>query len=178
MKYAMWLGVMILIASPARAADTSSSIFSRERNVYLHVVLEEPNGVDIRARNLPAEVIAKAKAEGKQIRPTRDTQYVESYWALTADGSFKSFEQYNYGKGPPKATALTYSELERLFSSIPPQVKWKESESDLQLGGAHFSVRFITADDPQDAGKKGEIELGWLEQGKPIYFYYCLPILK
>jgi len=55
--------------------------------------------------------------------------------------------------------------------------KWKR-DTDLAVGGTHFSVRVITADDPGDVGKKGEIELGWLEEGKPVYFYYCLPLVK
>ncbi len=177
MNQAMWLAVAVLSASPAQAGDAASSIFSGERNVYLHVVAERVNGVDIRARNVPKETIAKAEADGKQVRPTRDTQYVESYWALLADGSFKTFEQYNYGKGPPQATALTYAELDRLFASIRPMTKWKR-DTDLAVGGTHFSVRVITADDPGDVGKKGEIELGWLEEGKPVYFYYCLPLVK
>jgi hypothetical protein len=80
--------------------------FPGERNVYLHALLEKPNGVDIRARNIPKETIAKAEAEGKQVRPTRDTQYVESYWALLIDGSFKTYEQYNYGKAPPQAPGV------------------------------------------------------------------------
>jgi len=164
-------------AWPVQVNDALSSVFSRERNVYLHVVLEKPNGTDIRARTLPKELIAKAEAEGKQVRPTRDSQFVESYWALLTDGSFKSFERGNYGKDPPQATALTYAELERLFVSIPRFAKWTR-ETDLALGGTHFSVRVITADDPGAAGKKGELELGWLEEGKPVYFYYCVPIVK
>jgi hypothetical protein len=177
MNQAMWSAVVVLAAWQAQAGDAPSSIFSGERNVYLHVVLEKANGVDIRARTIPKETIAKAEAEGKQVRPTRDTQYVESYWALLTDGSFKTFERYNYGKGPAQATSLTYVELDRLFASLPPMTKWKR-ETDLALGGTHFSVRVITADDPGDAGKKGEIEFGWLEEWKPVYFYYCLPLVK
>jgi hypothetical protein len=164
-------------SSVAQAGGGPSSIFSGERNVYLHVVLEKANGVDIRARSIPRETIAKAEAKGRQVRPTRDSQYVESYWALLTDGSFKTFEQFNYGKGPPQATALTYPELERLFAPLPKLENWKR-EADLALGGTHFSVRVIAADDPRDAGKKGEIELGWMENGTPVYFYYCLPIVK
>jgi len=55
--------------------------------------------------------------------------------------------------------------------------KWKR-DTDLAVNGTHFSVRVITADDPGDVGKKGEIELGWLEEGKPVYFYYCLLLVK
>jgi len=161
MKYAIWVGLVLLMACPARPNNATSSIFSRERNVYFHVVLEKPNGVDIRARMIPQDEIAKAEAEGKQVRPTRDTQFVESYWALLANGDFETFERYNYGKGPPQATALTYSELDRLFASIPPQAQWKRG-ADLQFGGTHFSVRAITTDDPGNGGKKGEIEFGWL----------------
>jgi hypothetical protein len=122
-------------------------------------------------------MIAKAEAEGRQVRPTRNSQYVESYWAFQSDGTFKTFEQYNYGKGPAQATALTYAELEQLFAPLPPLANWKRG-ADLAVGGTNFSVRAITANDPGDAGKKGEIELGWMEQGKPVYFYYCLPIVK
>jgi len=163
--------------APAPTGDVPSSIFTGERNVYLHVLLERANSVDIRARMMPKETIAKAEAEGKQVRPTRDTEYVETYWALSADGSFKTFEAYNYGKGPPQATALTYAELDRLFTSVPPKAKWRH-ETDLVIGDTHFSVRAVTADDPGNAGKSGEIELGWMEGGKPVYFYYCLPVAK
>jgi hypothetical protein len=110
-------------------------------------------------------MIAKAEAEGKQVRPTRNTQFVESYRALFTDGSFKTYEYFNYGKGPPQATALTYAELEQLFASISPLAKWKH-DSDLTLGDTHFSVRAIAADDPGDAGKRGGIEVGWLEDGR------------
>jgi len=177
MRRAVWLGLVVWLASPAEAGDALQSLFSAERNLYLHVILEKPNGVDIRARSMSQEAVAKAEAEGKQVRPTRDTQYVESYWALLADGSFKTLEQYNYGKGPAQATALTYAELERIFVSIPPLAKWRR-ETDLALGGTHFSLRAVTADDPGNAGKKGEIEIGWLEGGKQVYFYYCLPIVN
>ncbi len=166
-----------LLVSPVQADDALSSIFSGRQNVYFHVLLEKTNGVDIRARAMPKEVIAKAEAEGKQVRPTRDTQYVESYWALLTDGSFKTFEYANYGKGQPQGTALTYAELDQLFAPIPPLTKWKR-ETDLALGDTHFSVRAITVDDSGNAGKKGEIEIGWLEEGKPVYFYYCLPIVN
>ena len=137
-----------LSAWPVQVNDALSSVFSGERNVYLHVVLEKPNGTDIRARTIPKELIAKAEAEGKQVRPTRDTQVVESYWALLTDGS-----------------------------RFRPWQKWTR-EADLALGSTHFSVRLITADDPGAAGKKVEIELGWLEDGRPVYFYYCVPIVK
>ena len=65
----------------------------------------------------------------------------------------------------------------RLFAPIPKLANWKR-EADLAIGGTHFSARVITADDPGDEGKNGEIELGWMENGKPVYFYYCLPIVK
>jgi hypothetical protein len=177
MKHMMWFAVLILAAVQAQADDALHERFSGSRNVYLHVMLEKPNGVDIRARSIPKDLILKEEAEGKQVRPTRDSQYVESYWALQRDGTFKTFEQDNYGSGPAQATALTYSELEHLFIPLPPLANWKH-ETDLAVGGTRFSVRAITVDDPKEAGKKGEIELGWLEQGKAVYFYYCLPILK
>jgi hypothetical protein len=176
MKQIVWLPLLLLAAQHVQAQDALSSMFSGGRNVYCHIVLEKANGVDIRARSMPQATIEKAEAEGKQVRPTRTSQYVESYWAFQSDGSFKTFEQYNYGKGPAQATALTYAELEQLFARLPPLAKWNH-EADLAVGGTRFSLRAIAADDPAGAGKKGEIELGWLEQAKPVYFYYCLPVV-
>jgi hypothetical protein len=43
---------------------------------------------------MPPQLIAKFEHEGRQVRPTRDTNYVVSYWALEANGVFKNFERY------------------------------------------------------------------------------------
>jgi hypothetical protein len=177
MKNILLIALLILSPIVAGADDKLSQLFSGERNVYLHVVLEKPNGFDIRSKTVPKEVIEKAEREGRQVRPTRTTKFVISYWALLADGTFKTFEQYNYGKEPVGDGRLTYTELETLFSTIQPLAKWKKSDV-LSLGGTQFSLRSVESDDPGDAGKRGEIEVGWLADGKPVYFYYCVPLTK
>jgi len=175
MKNVLLIALSMLFAMSARADDKLSQLFSGERDVYLRVVLEKPNGFDIRSKTIPKEVIEKAERDGKQVRPTRTTNFVISYWALLDDGTFKTFEQYNYGKEPIGDGRLTYAELEALFSKIPPLAQWKKSEV-LSVGGTQFSLRDVETDDPGDAGKKGEIEIGWLTDGKPVYFYYCVPV--
>ena len=177
MKQLMWLAVVLLVAGRAQADEPLSSVFSGERNVYLHVILEKAHGVDIRGRTMSQELIAKVEAEGRQVRPTRDSQYVESYRAFQSDGTFKTFPSNIVTARVLLRQQRSRTPNSEIFAHLPPLANWKRG-SDLAVGGTNFSVRGITANDPGDAGKKGEIELRWLEQGKPVYFYYCLPIMK
>jgi hypothetical protein len=169
--------LMLLLPVLARADTTISRVFSADKNVYLRVLLEKPNGFDIRSLTIPKTVIEKAEKQGKEVRPTRTSTYVFSYWAFLADGSFKTFEKYNYGPAKVDDKPLSFAELEDIFLKIPPAGKWKK-DSDLFIGATHFSVRLLNADDLEIGGKKGEIEIGWLKNGKPIYYYFCAPIEK
>jgi hypothetical protein len=164
--------IAIATACLCKAEADVAQLFAGNRTVYLRVNLETRNGVDIRARTMPQQLIEKTEREGKQVRPTRGTNYVLSFWAFEANGSFKNFEWYNYGTDKADTWSMSSRDLDEAFAVIPPAAQWKY-DGALIVGDVRFRVRILSADNEVSGGKKGEIEIAWLKNGQPVYFYLC-----
>jgi outer membrane protein OmpA-like peptidoglycan-associated protein len=155
-----------LAADPLRD-DLLVSAFDRTDNVYFQVVLEKPNGIDMRAFVMPEEVIAEFERAGKAVRPSRTSANV-SYWGFLETGDFVTADILNN----PDLANLTYEQLEELFAQAPRDgTRWNKSET-LSIGRREYGIRMLDANDSISGGKKGEVEIAVLEAGRKVYYYF------
>lgn len=167
------IGLSLALVGNA-AEDALATAFAGKRNVYLRVVLEKPNGIDMRANVMPKEIIDMLEKQGKAVRPSRTSANV-GYWAFFKGGDFATCEIVNN----PSMADLPYAKIDGVFAGAPHDgTKWKKKGEVLTVGGREYSVRVLEADDAATGGKKDEIEIAVLKDTKKVYYYFGTLIQK
>lgn len=161
------IGLSLALVANA-AEDAFATAFAGERNVYIRVVLEKPNGIDMRANIMPKEIIDMLEKQGKAVRPSRSSANV-GYWAFFKGGDFATVEIINN----PIMADLPYAAIDVVFAGAPHDgTKWKKMGDVLTVGGRECSVRVLEADDAATGGKKDEVEIAVLKDKKKVYYYF------
>lgn len=141
--------------------------FLGKENFYVRVLLEKPNGIDMRANVLPKQIIDALEKDGKVVRPSR-TSANFGYMAFFGNGDFATMEVMN----DASLADLSYDKLEGIFRGAPRDgTRWETGDA-LRIGGRQFSARLLDADDAATGGKQGEIELAVVERGRKVYYYF------
>jgi hypothetical protein len=161
--------------SPSTTGSSSAgggplaSAFMGKQNTYFKVVLEKPNGIDVRALALPKAYIDKFEREGKGeiVRALRTSKHY-CYWAFFMNGDFATIDIVN----DPSLVNLSYGQLEETFSDAPRDGTTWQMAGNLRIGGGEYSVRLLEADDATTGGRAGEVELAVVMDGKKVYYYY------
>jgi hypothetical protein len=168
MKFILLLIALSLSLAAEAADDSLASTLSGKQNAYFRVVLEKPNGVDMRANVMPKEIIDMLEKQGKAVRPSRTSANV-GYWCFFKGGDFATCEIINN----PSMADLSYAKLEEVFAGAPHDgTKWKKKEDTLTVGGRDYLIRLLDADDDTTGGKKGEVEIAVIKDKKKVYFYF------
>jgi hypothetical protein len=164
----LWCLTTIGVADAQSAGpEPFASAFDRSENVYFRVDLEKPDGIDMRANVMPAATIAKLERQGKAVRPSRTRDNV-SYWAFFKSGDFATAEVVDN----PRLANLDYAGLEELFANAPRDgTKWTAGEG-LTIGKRQFSVGRLDAHDTATGGRRGEVEIAVVHDGRKVYYYY------
>ncbi len=159
----------------ANAAEgTLAAALSGKRNTYLRVVLEKPNGIDMRANVMPKELIERLEKQGKAVRPSRTSANV-GYWAFFKGGDFATCEIINN----PGMADLPYAKIDEVFAGAPRDgTKWQAGGEILTIGGREYSVKLLEADDAATGGKRGEIEIAVMKDKRKLYYYFGTLIRK
>jgi len=152
-----------------------ASAFMGKQNTYFKVVLEKPNGIDVRSLALPKAYIDKFEREGKGeiVRALRTSKHY-CYWAFFMNGDFATIDIVNN----PSLVNLSYGQLEETFSVAPRDGTTWQMARNLRIGDGEYSVRLLEADDVTTGGKAGEAELAVVMDGKKVYYYYGSLIQK
>lgn len=158
-------------SSPAAPKVTAPAALDTGKNAYFHVLLERPNGVDLRwGGKLPPSVLQTLEQQGKAVRPSRSPKFI-SYWAFMADGDFLTVDMIN--DPSPAHQDMSYAGLDMLFAGAPRAgTKWSKADGGLAIGTTRASIQQLAADDPASGGKAGEYVVAALDAaGKPVYYY-------
>jgi hypothetical protein len=168
MKTLLTLCFAISLTLAAAAADPLAPAITGQRNVYFRVVLEKPNGVDMRENMMPKDVMKSLEKQGTTVRPSRTSANV-SFWIFFKNGDFASRDVVNH----PAQTNLPYDQLEALFGKSPHDgPTWSCEGENLIIGGFSHSMRVLTANDPVTGGRKGEVEIAVLNGRDKVYYFF------
>jgi len=158
------------VIAPAGTAvdELLAPAISGRRTVYFRVAFEKENGVDMREYAMPKDIIASLEKRGASVRPNRTPANV-SYWIFFKNGDFATCDVVN----EPEASTLPYAKLVPYFADAPHDgPKWSRSGETLVLGKRYYSVRVLPANDPVTGGRKGEVEIAFLDGGGSKLYYY------
>ena len=169
MKFIPALFIALSLALAATAAEGPlSPALAGSRNVYFRVVLEKPNGFDMRENAMPKSVIDAIERRGASVRPNH-TSAIVSYWIFFKNGDFAVADIIN---DAAKAN-LPYGKLEVEFADAPRNgPKWNMEGENLVIGDRNYSIRTLTANEPGTGGRKGEVEIAVLDGKEKVYFYF------
>ncbi len=169
MKFLSAFFLTFFLALAASASDSPlAPAMAGTRNVYFRVVLERPNGIDMRENAMPKSVIAAIELRGASVRPNR-TSAIVSYWIFFKNGDFATCDILN----DPAKAKLSYEKLEVEFADAPHTgPKWNREGENIVIGNRYYSLRTMPANDPGTGGRKGEVEIAVLDGKEKVYFYF------